>query len=324
MSKHPSTTTRDAERKATLSNVALLYYGEGLTQSEIARRMRISRVTVVNMLRDARELGIVEIHVDGRHLTESTASRDLREKFGLEDVYVADTFGSQNAKREETLRQVGRVGATALLDVVEKGDRIGVAWGETIMAVSNALPHAIVGDVSVNQLIGSMISARVPASESCAIEIANKIGATCHTLHAPAMVASAELATTFRTEPTIAAQLSSLKNLDLVIYSIGHVGPDTHLAAAGMVTPEKLKEAVARGAVGILCCRYIDSSGGPCAAEPEDRLIAATIDDLKSARKKLLVVCGIDRRDATLAAIKGGLATHLCVDQSLAEALLAS
>ena len=40
---------RDGDRTAQLSNVALLYYGEGLTQSDIAKRLQVSRMTVVNM-----------------------------------------------------------------------------------------------------------------------------------------------------------------------------------------------------------------------------------------------------------------------------------
>lgn len=43
---------------------------------------------------------------------------------------------------------------------------------------------------------------------------------------------------------------------------------------------------------------------------------------LRRARKRLLIVRGADRAQATLAAIRGGLATHLCVNQPLAEALL--
>ena len=38
-----------------LANVALLYYGEGLTQNEIATRMGVSRASVVNYLRERSE-----------------------------------------------------------------------------------------------------------------------------------------------------------------------------------------------------------------------------------------------------------------------------
>ncbi|WP_299965833.1 sugar-binding domain-containing protein [uncultured Roseobacter sp.] len=324
MNRSGGTFSKDGDRATQLSNVALLYYGEGLTQSEIAKRLQVSRVTVVNLLRDARDEGIVEIHVSGRHLTESSLSRDLRDKFGLEDVYISDTFNSAETDRAAVLRQLGRVAATAFLNVVEPGDKIGVAWGETVLALCNALPRARVEGVEVSQLIGSMISDRVPASETCAIQIANQIGARCFTLHAPAIVSTVDLARALRLEPTIAAQMNRLRALDMVVSSIGNVSKDTHLVAAGMATPGEAKAAEKAGAKGVICCRYIDAQGQECALPPSDRVVTTSLKNLRAARKIMLVVCGEDRADATRAAIAGGFATHLCVDRGLAAALLQS
>lgn len=322
MNKTGGTFSKDGDRATQLSNVALLYYGEGLTQSEIAKRLQVSRVTVVNLLRDAREEGIVEIHVGGQHLTESTLSRELREAFGLDDVYISDPFADGETDRAATLRQLGRVSATAFLNIVEPGDKIGVAWGETVFALSSALPRARVDGAEVSQLIGSMISERVPASETCTIQIANQIGARCFTLHAPAIVSKAELATALLAETTIAAQMDRLRALDMVVYSIGNVSKDTHFVAAGMASPAEMRAAKNSGAKGVICCRYIDANGQECALPPSDRLVTTSLENLRASRKKLLVVCGEDRVEATRAAIKGGFVTHLCADRSLASELL--
>lgn len=309
-------------KEAMLSNVALLYYGEGLTQGEIAKRMKVSRATIVNMLRESRDLGIVDIRVDGRHLTGSNLARDLREKFGLDDVYVSQAESTQSLDRAETLAQLGRVASSALLDIVSPGDRMGVAWGETIMAVADAMPKASVENVEVCQLIGSMISERVPASENCTIQIASKLGAQCYTLHAPALISNAELAQRLRAEPTINSQLDRLGGLDMSVFSIGNVSAETHLVAAGMASRAELANARKAGAVGIVCCRYIDAEGREIELPPSDRVIAAGIADLRAAKKSLLIICGADRRDAALAAIRGGLASHLCVDAALGAALI--
>lgn len=310
------------DKEAILSNVALLYYGEGLTQGEIAKRLKVSRATVVNMLRESRDQGIVDIRVNGRHLSGSTLARSLRETFNLQDVYVAQPGDGILLERSDILAQLGRVAATATLDIVEPGDRVGIAWGETIMAVAKAMPANPVQDVEVCQLIGSMISDRVPASENCTIQIASKLDAQCFTLHAPGLISDAKLAQQIRQEPTINVQLERLKDLDFCVYSIGNVAPETHLVAAGMAEVDALASAKEQGAVGVICCRYIDGQGREMPLPPSDRLIAAKTEDLRSARKKLLVVCGIDRRDATLAALHGDLVTHLCVDAALAQSLL--
>lgn len=313
-----------AEKAAQLSNVSLLYYGEGMTQSDIAKRMKVSRATVVNMLRESRALGIVDIRVDGRHLKGSDLARRLCDKYQIADVYIAQSAADgQTVARADALVQVARVAAMAILDLVAPGDRVGVAWGETIMAVANALPRNPVPKVQVCQLIGSMISDRVPASEQCTIQIAERLdAAACYTLHAPGLVSSASLAGTLRAEPAIKAQLARLGQLDMTIASIGHVNTDTHLAAAGMASEADLEAAQAAGAVGILCCRYLNANGDPLELPPQERLIAASLADLRAAKKRLLVVCGTDRRAATQAALKAGCVTHLCVDRDLAKALL--
>ena len=312
-----------SDKEALLANVALLYYGEGLTQSDIAKRMQVSRATIVNMLRESRERGIVEIRVDGKHLSSSSLARELRDKYGLRDVYIAnsDTRGTPQ-DRAALLSQVGRVGAAAILDIIEAGDRVGVAWGETIMAVSDVISKSFTDGVEICQLIGSMSSDRVPASENCAIQIAGKLGAKCFTLHAPGIVATPEMADVFRNEPTIHSQLARLNDLDMTIASIGNVDAQTHLKAADMATEQELDAARAKGAVGILCCRFIDAAGKAIATPPDDRLVAATLANLQKPKKKLLIVCGADRADATLAAIRGGLVTHLCIDDGLAQQIL--
>ncbi|MEM9585287.1 MAG: sugar-binding domain-containing protein [Pseudomonadota bacterium] len=324
MEKTTSAQRASGDKEALLSNVALLYYGEGLTQGEIAKRMKVSRATIVNMLRESRDVGIVDIRVQGRHLSGSGLAREVRENFKLDDVYVSHAEAGQSLSRKATLAQLGRVASTALLDVTSPGDRVGVAWGETIMAVADALPMNPVPDVEVCQLIGSMMSERIPASENCTIQIASKLGARSFTLHAPALISNAELAQMLRAEPTIKDQLQRLSALDLVVYSIGNVKADTHLVAAGMATSGELSNAKEAGAVGIVCCRYVDAQGAEIHQAPSDRVIASKLSDLQSAAKKLLIVCGADRSAATLAAIRGGLVSHLCVDTALAKALLDS
>ena len=312
-----------ADKESLFANVALLYYGQGLTQSEIAKRMQVSRATIVNILRESRDRGIVEIRVDGKYLSSSNLARDVRNKFGLQDVYIAtpDTRnGMQN--RSELLSQVGRVGATALLDIIEPGYRVGVAWGETIMSVADMMRRTVSEEVEICQLIGAMNSSRVPASENCAIQIASKLEAQVYTLHAPGIVATSEMATVFRNEPTIKRQLLRLKKLDMTVASIGNVFEDTHFHAAGMASIDELTAARAQGAVGIICCRFIDKKGKAITSSPDSRLIAASLENLRSSAKKLLVVCGPDRAAATVAAIRGQLVTHLCVDNWLAQELL--
>lgn len=319
---HDEPTSSRTDKHALLANVALMYFGEGLTQNDIAKRLQVSRATVVNMLREARESGIVDIRVDGRSLAASNLGLDLRAKYNLEDVYVAQSGPDGAMPRSEMLRLLGRVGAIALSNLIRRGDRLGVAWGETVHALSQQMPRAFVPDVKVYQMIGSKMSESVPTSESCAIAIAAMLGAQCYTLHAPAIASSAEVASMFRSEPTIFSQIEALSALDMVVASVGNISSDTHLARAQMVTPDELAAARKAGAIGILCCRFIDGDGQVIGLPPDDRLISTDLKNLQRAQRRLLVVGGADRADAVKAAIRGGYVSQLVVDEALADALM--
>ncbi len=300
-----------------LANVALLYYGEGLTQNEIAKRIGVSRATVVNYLREGRERGVVDIHINGQALASSSLSRYLRKKFNLTDVYIAQFTTNDNAPAVTAY-----TGAMALLDIVQPGDHMGVAWGETIKQIADQLPYAQIKNTSVSQIIGAMYSTRLPSAEGCSIKIANRIGAEYFTLHAPAILSSAELAKTLKNEPTIKAQLERLNTLDVVLFSVGDCSDTTHLVDAGIADQADMNEARAKGAVGIVCSRFIDRNGVQVNIELNERLISIEVPELKNAKKRVLVASGLAKIEAVKAALKGDLVTHLVLDEELASALM--
>lgn len=311
--------TRDSE----LATVALLYYGEGLTQSEIAKRLGVSRVTVVNQLREARKRGIVDIRIDGQALAVSDISRRLCAQYGLEDAYIAFGAPANGArKRFQALDATARVAAMAVLDLTKPGDMLGVSWGGTVRALADQLPNRPIENVSVCQVVGSMNSDQLPAPEICAIRIANRLGAHCYTLHAPAVTSTAKIATLIRNEPTIREQLDRLDRLDSIVFSIGELSPETQLVTSGIETVEGLRVAQSKGARGIVCGRYFDQAARHLATPLDDRLIAMTVDQLRSVTKRLLVTCGRSKREATAVALEGGLATHACMDEDTAEWLV--
>ncbi len=300
-----------------LANVALLYYGEGLTQNEIAKRIGVSRATVVNYLREGRERGVVDIHINGQALASSSLSRQLKNKFSLADVYIAQYAHAANA-----LSQTAHAGAMAFLDIVKPGDHIGVAWGETIKIVADQLPHTVIRDTWVSQIIGAMYSTRLSSAESSSIKIANRIGAQCFTLHTPAILSSAELARALKEEPTIKVQLERLNSLDIVLFSVGDCSETTHMVESGIASKQDLKEAIALGAKGVVCSRFIDANGRQVEAGLNERLISIDIATLRNTARRIMVVAGMDKLEATRAVLSGELATHMVVDETLAAALM--
>ncbi|HCQ64044.1 MAG TPA: transcriptional regulator [Rhodobacteraceae bacterium] len=304
-----------------LANVALLYYKEGLNQGEIAKRMGVSRATIVNYLREGRDRGIVDIRVKGEVLALSRESRDLCEKYGLEDAYVANIGEGEDAAL--ALRQTARAAAMALHNILEPGDRIGVAWGETVKLVADDLPARHIPGTEVCQVIGSMDTQRLLAAETCAIQIANRLGAECHTLHAPAVLSSPALAQSLRAEPTIRTQLDRLKTLDAIITSVGDLADSGHIVTAGIATLDEVHQVSEADGAGFICSRFVNTNGESMALPIEERLIAIELDDIRRTPKRILVASGLNKLTAVRAVIAAGYVTHAIVDSNLAHALIA-
>ncbi len=313
-----------AHQDSVLATAALLYYKEGLTQGEIATRLGVSRPTVISYLRSAREQNIVDIRINGAAFTASHLSKDLKEKFGLQDAYVASFSPDpkHSSYRIDVNRQVAQVGAMALHDILQPGEVVGAAWGETMQFLSEEVPYRIIKDLTICQLNGSMPSPLVSAAESVAIRISARLGAHCVTLHAPAVLSTPELAAALREEPAIKSQLEKLQTMDRAIFSVGNCDSDTPMVQMALTSKEEIDDYRARGAVGVLCGHFIDRDGqlvkGPSAA----RMIGVSLDQIKATKAGVLVAGGRSKLNAIRACLAGGYVAHLVTDELVARMLL--
>lgn len=314
--------TDDLSHAALLSNVAVLYYKEGLTQSEISKRIGVSRASVVNYLRQARDIGIVDIRIAGSAFASTGMSRQLCQKFGLEDAYIAPSDSEQALDGEGQTRLVAQVSGMAMYDLLQPHDWLGVSWGRTVQRTAESFPNRTVKDLSVCQILGSMSSPDLSTAEDCAIQIARKTGARCYTLHAPALVSDAALAQKLRDEPVIRQQLDRFAHLNKVLFSVGSVDDDTLILTSEMSTKTELDDYKTRGAVGVLCGRYISQNGEQIDANLNERLIGIELDALRQIKTRMFVVNGTRKLEAVLAVLYGGYATHLVIDEASGRKLL--
>ena len=85
---------------------------------------------------------------------------------------------------------------------------------------------------------------------------------------------------------------------------------------------EYLPRLIDQGAVGDMCGIYYDRNGRLIKSGIEDRMIAASIDQLRAAGSLVAVACGEDKAVAALGALRAGLVSTLFVDQAMAERIL--
>ncbi|MDR3375678.1 MAG: sugar-binding transcriptional regulator [Ancalomicrobiaceae bacterium] len=309
---------------ALLANVAILYYKDGLTQNDIAKRLGVSRPTVVAYLRQARELNIVDIRINGASFTVSNLSREIKDAFDLKDVYLASVFPTEDESIEaiDVMRHVARAGAMAVYDLLQPGDVLGVAWGQTIQCLAEEMPRGIIRNVKICQMIGSMKSRNLPAPETSSIRIAANLGADCFTLHAPAVLSSVEITDALKREPLIRSQLENFSILTKTLFSVGNCELDTQIVKSGIATTEQIGWYKEHGAAAVICGRFIDAIGEQVVGELDSRMIGITPAELKAVGDGILVASGLPKVEAMLAALRGGYVSYLVTDEPTGQKLL--
>jgi len=300
--------------------VAWLYYHDGLNQKDIAEALGISRATVVNYLQEARERELIRITLAAPAFTTHRLATDLCKRFGLRSAYVVPDEG---ADQEEAFRRVVRGAALWLPDLLAPGDNLGVAWGRTVYDLAEALETTRTEEMTVLQLVGSMATPYGFTAEACSTRLAQRLGARCLNLHAPAILSSAALAEALRAEPILRVQLDEIEKVNKLLFSVGTVAADSHIVSSGLATLADLEHYTRSGAEGVICGRFIDAHGKPIPGPMEARMIGIPLERLVGLEMGILVTPGHDKVAATMAAIRGGYVTHLVTGLTVAEALLA-
>jgi DNA-binding transcriptional regulator LsrR (DeoR family) len=298
---------------------AWLYYHDGLNQNEIAGRLDVSRASVVNYLQEARERGLVQVRLAAEAFTGHEAALRLCATFGLTAAYVLP----DGATAAETEARVCRGAADWLPRLVAPGDRLGIAWGKTIYDVAEYLePHAV-ADMTVLQLVGSMATPYGFSADVCSSNVARRFSARCVNLHVPAVLSDAKLAGLLRQETLIARQLEDVSRPTKTAFATGSCTPESHVVSSGVASLADLDWYLARGAVGVLCGRFIDAAGDPVPGPLDARMMGVELDRLRRPEVGLLVCPAAERVTATVAALRGGYATHVVTHVEAAEAMLA-
>ena len=298
---------------------AWLYYVDGLTQSEVAAALGVSRASVVAYLQAARERGVVRIAIDPAALAKVTLARTLGARFGLKEVHVIPALALEGAPLTGRL---GAAGARLLLDSLATGDVLGVAWGRTVLAVARALPHRPVPGLTVAQVAGSAIGTAAFSPELCTSVIANRLAARCVNLHAPALLSSAAVRDILLQEPAITKQFDLIRACTKILFGIGDVLPSGTAFASGFVPLEAGQAYLEGGAVAVVIGQFIDAHGRHVPGPLDGRLVGITLDELRRVPERICVAGGAEKAVAMRAALRGGYATHLVTDADTAALLL--
>ncbi|MFX3617499.1 MAG: sugar-binding transcriptional regulator [Sporolactobacillus sp.] len=309
----------DKEKDRLSIDVARLYYQSEYSQQQISNQLKLSRPTVSRLLQYAKERGYVTIQIYDPLEDIDSLSDELRVRYHLEHVRVAY---SPLDDVKEIRKNIGRLAANVLDEIVQDGDSIGVTWGKTMYSLSTQLKKKHVHDVEVVQLKGGVTHSQV---KNYAFEIVQSVAsaynAVVRYLPLPVIFDRPELKQMVEEDRNIKEIIDLGKQANIAVFTVGTVSDDALLFHLGYLKEEEIAQ-LKKEAVGDICSRFFNKDGEICNPSINRRTIGIELDDLKKKEKRILVAGGEKKVTAIRTALKAGFANVFITDQFTARALL--
>ena len=296
-----------------------LFYNRNVSQTEIARTLRISRPTVARLLASARKEGIVSIEVAGLDTVKHWSLENrLMERYGLRDAVVID-----NVKDYTALQQhLAQATASYLTRALEPESVVGVSMGTTLHAVTQALPSVEKTNHTFIPLIGGMgqLSVELHAGH-LAESFAARLGGTVLPLQAPARVSSPQVRAGLLKEAQIVAVLRAASQVDAAIVGIGYPTEDSAIAKTGYYDENEIESLLERGVAGDICMQFFNEDGDTAPYRDDNRVIGVELSRLKKVPLSIGIAGGKEKHAAIRGAVKGRYINVLITDVDCARAL---
>ena len=308
------------EKAERLVQIEKMYYEENLTQSEIAKKLDVSRALICRLLNEARNYGIVTIQIHSPEEDSSLLKNQLKNSFKIEDVFIVNAPLGQTVTDEKIAEDF----STILLKLLPSCKNIGFSWGKIIHDGLEILSekenhYEAMPNTSVFPLAGSMITTGYSVDAQKIVQtFAMCFASVPNFLYAPAFLESPmELELYQKTENF--RNISGLwENIDLAVIKIDNypTSPDLGTAARYQVL---LKEKHACGSF----LAYYYNLHGEIIRSDSDYSIQIPVEAL-AACKTIIGVCSSNvMPKSLLGAMNTGLFTHIVAPQNLLEDVLA-
>ena len=306
--------------KRQMVRIAKMYYFQGLTQSEIADKVGISRPIISKLLQKARECGIVEIVIKDDTLRTVELEQRLESEFPLEEALVVPVDDPDN--EEINKRNVGKAAGQFLLRQLKKVKRLGISWGTTLNHMVREIPFVNHEKIKILPLVGGIGRSHIEIhANQLAYELSKKLNCDCEFLYAPAVAESVRLKQELMSSAEIHHLLEEAKRVDLAVVGIGNPLRST-MVKMGYLNKEDLDDLRRHGAAGDINSRFIDAEGRELSIPLTERTIGIELTPLRRIPTVIGVASGIDKVQAILASLRGQYMNVLVTDEATAKLVL--
>jgi DNA-binding transcriptional regulator LsrR (DeoR family) len=310
----------ELSKRAMIVRCAYLYYREKLNIQEIGTCLGISRFRVSRYLKEAEDLGVVEIRINDPSLHYETLALELESKFSLNRVVAVPV--TKDMSSEMVRKAVGHKGVE-ILRGMDKGVSVGITWGRTIAHMVEELSSGEMEISRISELAGGlgMINADQPTSALASL-FAKKVGASCYQMSGPIIASDPTIARNMMNDVSICRTLETARQSDIAICGMSSLTEDSLLFHAKLMNKDDFRRILDAGAVGSILGRFFDSEGNEIVSPYKEQAISISWDDFLAIPERIVLAGGWGKEEGIRGLLAGGVATTIIIDSVTAASIM--
>lgn len=304
-------------RASLMLQAAEMYFLDDISRAAIGEALGISRFRVARLLKEAREMGLVNITLMRPDGLDPERAKKLQSVYGLDRAIVVPWLPDT-----DLVQVLAEAAASYFVEHVEPSDIVGLPSGRTASRVARlikALPNC-----TIVQIAGVAAAASLWESPTETIRRVTQMTAgASYPIFAPIVLSSLQAAESLRREPGIQDAYSFFPKLTKAMVAIApwRAG-ESMIHDSVSRQDQKLVSSFAPAAE--VLANILDAHGKQIATEFSDRALAIPMKLLRKVPDVIAVAGGESRHEAVLAAVRAKFINTLVTDSKTAQFILDS
>ena len=304
-----------------IHTVLAMHFLEGKKQSEISVLLNMSTAMVNRLIKQGRELGMVQISVDSPYQRLFDLEHELVARWPMKSALVTPTVtDSPNT----TLAQVGTVAGNFLLESVRDGDTIAISGGKAVRAmIENLAPDRNL-DINVVPMTGGVQGKHYTDVNHVATLLAEKLGGRATLIHAPLFAETPDERDMLMSVRSVRDVFDAARKASIALVGIGSVADEQSTYYEALPMAEDARQALAESDVrGEFLGHLIDTDGRVSDIEFNSRLVALPPGEAARIPITVGMVSGSEKIEPIRAVLAGKYTNALVLDEETAAGVLA-
>ncbi len=295
-----------------------LYHVEGMTQSDVAKKLGVNRIMITRLLAEAKKRGEVVIHIKSELSEIVEIQQKLEKQFGLERAIVAPFDDAEGDPTKVIAFSAGAYVSEIMTDNLT----VGVGWGRTLHSMLPYVDGRTLEGVRVVSLLGGIAQARRFNPAEFAWQFAELFDAEGYLISAPAIVDSVETRHALLEHCGLDEILKMAEACDIALISCGGITSLTTSYRLGHVSEAERLSMIEAGAIGDVLYNFLDKDGRPVDHPVNSRSISMSVERLKRVPNKVLVSGGKEKLGILRAALDALKPSVFITDEQTAKLLV--